>query len=495
MTHKYKKYITISINPASVKAAQITSGGFVEKISRRSISGGAVDAVLRDALTGFQTRQAGIVCVIPGDVATTKFLDVPAVDNDEIDAILALQASRHTPFSKDEILTGYVKIRSPRANFTSVLLVVVKRQIVKEKIAVMRMAGLEVAAVTFVPEGVARLYAQALNFRKGGSAFIVDVDVQNTHFVILAEGTAVMARSIPVGIEQLKADPATVARIAAEAKASVDAFVQEGGVRPARLILTSDHPALTALSDPLAEALLLKAEYLPYQNLAKGFPGMKQQINRDYIDDNALDVLAAGVTIQKCAAELLPQDLKDQRMVAEKGGETMKAGILVLMALLFIGAGLLSRVYFKDLFFRQNLVEKYAGQKKEVDLLEKMIVKTDILHTFIQDRQIPLDAITELYRIIPEEIYLSGVSIDEKGEVSIQGISESMSRVFSLVTALEESPLFENVKTRSTTARKDRGKDVAVFEIAFKLSTATKDAGVKDDTIIRQGNQGAGLDK
>ncbi|MEI8011016.1 MAG: PilN domain-containing protein [Candidatus Omnitrophota bacterium] len=495
MTHKYNKYITISINPSCVKAAQVTSGGFVEKLSYRAIAGGAIDGVLRDALTGFQTRKAGIVCLIPGDVATTKFIDVPSVDNDEIESILALQASRHTPFSKDEILTGYVKIRSPRPNFTSVLLVVVKRQIVKDKIAAMRLAGLDVAAVTFVPEGVARLYAQMLNFRKGVSALVIDADVQNTHFIILAEGTAVMARSIPVGIEQLKSDPAVLGRMASEAKASVDAFVQEGGVRPTRVILTSDHPALAGLEAPLTATFELKAEYLPYQNFVKGFPGLKQQVTRDFIDDSAIDVLAAGVTIQKCGAELLPQDLKDQRMVAEKGGETMKAGVFVLMAFLFIGAGLLSRVYFKELFYRQNLVEKYSDQKNEVNLLEKMIVKTDILHEYVQNRQVPLDAVSELYRIIPEEIYLVGVSLDDKGEMLIQGISESMSRVFTLVTALEESPVFENVKTRSTTARKERGKDVAAFEIVFKLSAFSKAGGIKSDKVAEQGNQGAGLDK
>ena len=50
-----------------------------------------------------------------------------------------------------------------------------------------------------------------------------------------------------------------------------------------------------------------------------------------------------------------------------------------------------------------------------------------------------------------------------------------MSRVFTLVTALEESPLFKAVKTQSTTAKKERGKDVAVFEISFKLESARDD--------------------
>ena len=205
---------------------------------------------------------------------------------------------------------------------------------------------------------------------------------------------------------------------------------------------------------------------------------------KEFMDESALDVIATGVVAAKCGADLVPQEVKDQRAVSHKGRETMKAGILVLILLFFVGGGLLSRVYFKDLFLKQNLVAKYSDQKKEVVLLENMINKTRVLRDYLQARQLPLEAIRELYRIIPEEMYLSNVSIDDAGNVTIQGVSESMSRVFSVVTALEESPLFENVKTKSTTAKKDRGKDVAVFEIVFKLSSAV---AVDHDNASKQG--------
>ncbi len=51
-----------------------------------------------------------------------------------------------------------------------------------------------------------------------------------------------------------------------------------------------------------------------------------------------------------------------------------------------------------------------------------------------------------------------------------------MSRVFTLVGALEESQLFKSVKTNSTTAKKERGKDVAAFELVFKLESAKDEA-------------------
>ncbi len=484
MILKQSKFITISLSPSVVKLAQVTSAGLVEKLTQKTVSGNAVDSALRDALAGFDTKKAGIVCVLPGDIATTKYLEVPSVEREEIESIIALQASRHTPFNKDEIITSYVKVGSPRANFTSVLLVVVKRDSVKEKLMIMRSVGLDTSAVLFAPEGVARFYTKALNPKKGEKFALVDVSLQNTSFIVVVDGTPVMSRNIPGGIEGVAMDPAALVQIVQEVKASFDALEQEKASTPTRIVVTTDHMVIAGLDKMLAETLAIPVECRPYGSLVKGFKGFKEQLAKEFMDESALDVIAMGVAASKCGADLVPQEIKDRRSVAEKGRETMKAGVFILLLLFFVGGGLLSRVYFKDLFLKQNLVAKYADQKKEVVLLENVITKTRVLRDYLQARQLPLEAIHELYRIIPEEIYLSNVSMDDAGVVTIQGVSESMSRVFSVVTALEESPLFDNVKTKSTTAKKERGKDVAAFEIVLKLSSA---AVANDDNVSKQG--------
>ena len=65
--------------------------------------------------------------------------------------------------------------------------------------------------------------------------------------------------------------------------------------------------------------------------------------------------------------------------------------------------------------------------------------------------------------------------MDEEGSVSIQGISDIASLVFNLGTKLKESSLFKSVSIKSTTAKKDRGKDVSAFEIILKLQSARDD--------------------
>ena len=80
-----------------------------------------------------------------------------------------------------------------------------------------------------------------------------------------------------------------------------------------------------------------------------------------------------------------------------------------------------------------------------------------------------LDTIYELYNRIPDEVYLTSIDMDELGNVSIQGVSDVASIVFNLGTSLKESAFFKSVDIKSTTSKKDRGKDVSAFEITLTI--------------------------
>ncbi len=466
------RVITISANTSLVRVAQVTGSGVVEKLSRKNVENGLVDVALRQVLAGFDVKKSAIVWVLPGEVATTKNIEVPSTDNDEIESILSLQAARHTPFNKDEILISYLKLGVAKANYTQVLLIIVKREAIKEKIDILKGAGLSMDTVLFAPECIARFYAKAINEKKNDAPFVlVDVNMQSTNFIVASNGTVVMSRNIPLGIEQLAVDAEAAKHMADEIKVSLDAYNQEGVfAKPGRFYFTTAHPALAAVTPVISQSLGIQIESLPYQKFVKGPRPVQGALATDFADDSALDIIAAAVTAAKCQAELIPQEVRDQRSVSEKGRETLKAGIFFLCSLFFVGFALLSKVYFKDQFLQQNLVAKYSAQRAEVKNLESMITRTEILRQYLQARSVPLEAVRELYRIIPQEIFLSAVSMDDAGMVSIQGISDSMSKVFNFVTALEASPLFEGVKTKSTSTKKDRGKEVAAFEIIMKLT-------------------------
>src|SRR3989338_2715818 len=84
-----------------------SSGHTVAKVFRKDIQGVAPEElpkVLKGALAELNVKRVKAVCVIPSSVATTKNIEIPSLDPQEIKSIIDLQAGRHTPYSREEIL-------------------------------------------------------------------------------------------------------------------------------------------------------------------------------------------------------------------------------------------------------------------------------------------------------------------------------------------------------------------------------------------------------
>lgn len=469
MMLKKSKSVSILMTESLIKLVLNNDAGMIEKILKQKIEGDP-EVALQKILQGMNLKNLLVTCVIPGEYVTTKSLEIPAVDHEEIESILTLQATRHTPFHQEEILTSYAKLKSPKPSFSQVLLVVIKREIIKEKTALLKRVGLNIDRVVFAPEAVACFYAKAIaDKKKLQSSILLDVDAQNSNVIVVDKGQIVFSRNIPVGMDHLIGSSEFSAQFISEVVASVDAYRQDDKNKVlTTCIITKEHDILRALSINLESSLGVKVETISYTSLLNN-KTLQQMLHQDFIQESALDVVASASTARQCQISLIPQEIKEQRALAEKGKETFKAGILAFLLFLFIGGALFSKVYFRDLFLKNNLIAKYEHETKTVETLKKQITRSQIVQDFLESRALPLEAVAELYKVTPVEIYLTNIAIDDGLLVTIQGVSDSMSQVFTYVTALESSELFEGVKTKSTTSKKERGKDVAGFEISFKL--------------------------
>jgi hypothetical protein len=85
----------------------------------------------------------------------------------------------------------------------------------------------------------------------------------------------------------------------------------------------------------------------------------------------------------------------------------------------------------------------------------------------MKERPSALDALSEIYRLIPQEISLSELIYETGKEMVIRGQAQALGPVFSLVTKLEKSAVFGkfSVKVRYATNRKTSAGEVIGFEI------------------------------
>ena len=144
------------------------------KIARSSISRGqrVVSGLYYKDLTGLQpenirTEITKGVTVLGGKLNTvsvvlaskyiiTKTIEVPSLDQKEIEDIVRLQAVRHTPYSKEEVIVGYINLDVILERYTKALLVIASNENVRKKTDLMERLGLNIHRVCLVPEVMAK---------------------------------------------------------------------------------------------------------------------------------------------------------------------------------------------------------------------------------------------------------------------------------------------------------------------------------------------------
>lgn len=472
------KYLVVSINDGVIKLAEASSSGSVEKVARGSYSSssGADEGAksLKSLLVSFD-RKAPVICVIPASAATAKNIEVPSTDPEEIKSIINLQASRHTPYSKEEVLISHINLGIASSNNTKVLLVIVHRDIVKERIAILEKSGLDTDKIIFTPEAQARFYVKALNLKKEAKPMgLIDFSLNTASFMVIAKGSLQFVRHIPIGVKALAEGADAVAKFQEELKKSMDAFAQEdGNGAPDSYHITTSHDAVNNILPGIKDALNVELKVNSFVNLVKGSAAARKKLQNDFAEDSFLDVIAPASTVGKCEVNLMPEEMILKKTVERQSREAIVTGVSAVIIMVLFIAMAVSKIYFKETFLNKNLREQFAPQKAQVKKLQEEMNKAKLVRSYIKTRMVSLDIIHELYAITPNSIYLNNISVDEDGMVTIDGIAESMSQVFSYVKSLDDSAVFKEAKTKSTSTKKDNGKDVASFEIEFKMNSST----------------------
>jgi Tfp pilus assembly PilM family ATPase/Tfp pilus assembly protein PilN len=484
MPKKSGERLAISLSENVLKIAAVKAGNppRVLQVSAQDIKGtpaADLPRLIQAGLKGFKTKGGDVVCVVPSSMTTTKNIEIPSTDEEEIRAIVSLQAGRHTPFSRDEIQIGYVNLGIHKTSYTKVLLVIANRSRIKSQLDLLAKAGLKVSRVLFAPEGVAGFYADALKARADVRPFtVIDVDRDQTDVVIVSGGLPVTSRSIPVGQAQMVLDPSSgVNSLVGELKETLNSYQNDDiGQMPESFFLAGNNPGSEVIQGVLKANLGWHVQPAVYTEYVKSSKGVLKRISERFPDTSFADVISAAAVAPELQVNLLPEEIMIQKTVEDQGRQIFQAAVLGIIVLFFVGAGLGSKVFFRNAFL-QRLVNNYRPVQDEVSSLMAQQKRTQIIKNYMADRMASLDILNEFYQHIPQTIYLTGVVMEEDGAVTIQGVSESGSEVYNFGTTLEGLELFSKAQVRSTTARKDRGKDATAFEIAITLASARTEDG------------------
>lgn len=433
------------------------------------LTGSDVAMVIKNLFKEMGAKGLNVSCVLSSQLVMTKNIEVPSRNSKEIEEIITLQSGRYTPYSREEIIVDYINIGVYKQNYTKVLLVMVPLKVIKNQFEILNEAGLEIDKISISPEAICHVYSRTSKFKAEDTPIsIIHINDNSTDFTISFRSKAIFIRNFPIGAKHFLTDREICKeKFTAEVKRSLESYQSEDIERtPNRIILTGATEAIEDIKIVLDETLYIPTEIVLYFD--------RFSIRKDVLNFAStlkqtpfLDVISPLLASDELVIDLVPEEIKVKKKLEAKGREIIKMGILIMAVFVLVCGILMGNVHLKSAYLTK-LTQKYLSVNQQAQTLERDFARMQIIRNYLSNRGYPLEILSELYSVILPDIYFNNIKFDEKG-ISIRGTSESMSTVFTLVSEMEQSKYFQNVKTKYTTKRKEDDKDLTDFQITCAL--------------------------
>ena len=396
---------------------------------------------------------------LPRVAVTVKPIDLPQVSG-QLHEMVRFELERHLPFPSDDAAFDFVVLpaESPISNAPTsarrVLVTAADRRVVEGALRLADEARLRPLSLTVAAHDLLGLVPS----RQRGKVVWVHRVGENAVLLFLADGHLVLSRSVPT------VDDAT---IASETRRSygvtrwrdADAvWVSGDGDAP------ESAEALTTLGAPVTAP--------PFTTRARALLDSITDPQRGAAELAVAVAVGRGVR----PLDLLPAPLRPRRLTRQQlttVGALAVAVILGIIALLVPG--------YRESRRLATINQRVAALDREVRGIEQTLQELERRRRLLATIQSvesstarPLPILRELTELLPNDAWLSTISLDSKG-IELTGQAAASS---DLIPILENSPRFERVEFASPVTR---GRDKEQFRIraAWEPTPGTAVAATK----------------
>lgn len=459
-----KQIVLVEIGNDWLKLVQVESAQGGIAISRMHLEkfdflNMSVAASLADACKRLKIAKVPVVACLPRQLVNIRILELPSVEPDEIADMLELQIGKQTPYSKDEIISGYRTFESDQEGYTKLLLAIVQRNILRERYDVIEAAGLEVGRMTISSEGILNWCVHSLSDSAGasGEVALLDIDSFYSDFSVVIRGSMIFTRSIMIGANQLLNEyDKWKEKFAREVKLSLESCATERGVEAGKLLISGASSNVEGLSNYLGQELGVSVEVKDCARSLKNIPESPSLRDPKYRPVSITPLVGMAMDTETLQFNLIPDTIKLKRELLEK---TKNLTLFVIFLMTFL---VMASMYgILKLYLTKNqlsvLTEEVEKSKPDVQRIEKMKEMLNISRVREDTRLSALNLISEINNCAPEELYFDKMNIDiAKGSALIEGTCGSIPDIRSLVGKLEQSPLFRGAQQVGTAVPENR---------------------------------------
>jgi type IV pilus assembly protein PilM len=177
---------------AGYRLRQIPADPAAEADRNRQI-GDALPAMMRE----LGLKPSPVDYAVSGQSVFTRFVKLPAVDEEKIERIITFEAQQNVPFPIDEVVWDYQLVGSDAIDTLEVVLVAIKAELLEEINAVVEASGLRTTRIDVAPTALYNAFRFNYSELKGCS-LVIDIGARTTNLLFVEPGK-VFSRSIPIG--------------------------------------------------------------------------------------------------------------------------------------------------------------------------------------------------------------------------------------------------------------------------------------------------------
>lgn len=427
--------------------------------------------IIKSFLTNNKIKNPKVILTISANSVITKNIEVPSQDPKEIEDIVNLQAVRHTPYVRQEIIVDYSTVGVYKKGYTKIILVIVTKEIVRKQLELIEKAGIAVNRICLATEAVGEFFTKIFNFKNNDAPIaLLYVDNVFSYFSVVLRGRTIFIRSIPLGSQHLSQESEQDRpKFTEEIKKSFEMYKNEDiDKMPQRLILLEEEPKLKNIILSLTENIGFPLDAYYFVTKIDALEPARRilQSKRSAL---AISVIAAGFESEGLKVELLPEEIKLRKSFESRSKDIIKSGILALTIFILIFIIFATKISFLSLYLNQ-LTTKAKIIEQDAAKLENKFNSIQAVKKYLTLKGYSLELLDKIYDNLPKNMRLAEIKVDrEARSLSIKGTSESMALIFTFIDNLGQVEYFKEVKTKYTTKRKEDSKDVADFELAIIL--------------------------
>lgn len=471
--NRWLKIVRIDVGKAKNVVVDIIKEN-IERLSAEQIEG-AVKRALPDTGSGL------FFISIPRYFVTTRTLELPSTDPEEIKSMIDLQIGKQTPYSGEDVISNHQIIDIDGIEgYSRVALAIVHKDIVQRQLDILKKAGLKVDKIVLSSEGLLKWSETVYKKIPGDKPYmLIDIDYNDSDFEIIFKGKPMFSKSVSVGSVNFESDRnGAVEKLNKEINHFVYDY-QNTVINHdiGEIIVTGADSAVKELRNEGISGeiggIVKECSQFDNMNVAEE---VKRRVGTDMPGVSFAGCIGAISAYEGLEGNFLPREIILEKEVKKRARDIYTAGVLLMLIPLLVSGIFLERVYNKS-FYLTELRNSLRESKDKTGELNEMIEKIGLIKKQINTKSVSLNLFFETYKAITPEIYLLSISFDGKDKLTLRGTSNIMSDVFRFVNRLEESKYFENVKTKYANVRKvNEGKEVVDFEITCRVVWNSEEA-------------------